>query len=87
MFLFLLKIFFEEHPTTHIIPSCICSVAQAKVYTEIIGDEYATAGHVQVRVVFCKNTQRYASMLKNENGKKFERKRQKTNNTFKTHHE
>ena len=46
------------------------SLAQTKVYAEIVGDEYNGAGSVSVKVEFGKNGQRFAYMLKSENGKK-----------------
>lgn len=46
------------------------SLAQTKVYAEIIGDEYASAGSVSIKIEFGKNNQRFAYMLKDENGKK-----------------
>ena len=48
----------------------VMSMAQTKVYAEIIGDEYNGAGSVSVKVEFGKNGQRFAYMLKDENGKK-----------------
>ena len=44
------------------------SFAQTIVYAEIVGDEYN--GAVSVKVEFGKNHQRFADMLKGENGKK-----------------
>lgn len=44
------------------------SLAQNKVYAEIVGNEYSGAGNVKVE--FGKNSQRFAYMLKDENGKK-----------------
>ena len=46
------------------------SLAQTKVYAEIVGDEYDVAGKVSVKVEFGKNSQKFAYMLKGENGKK-----------------
>lgn len=46
----------------------IASLAQNKVYAEIVGNEYSSAGSVKVE--FGKNSQRFAYMLKDENGKK-----------------
>jgi len=48
----------------------IMSLAQTKVYAEIVGDEFNGAGSVSVKVEFGKNGQRFAYMLKDENGKK-----------------
>lgn len=48
----------------------VISFAQSKVYAEIIGDEYAAAGSVSVKVEFGKNSQKFAYMLKDDNGKK-----------------
>jgi len=44
------------------------SMAQTKVYAEIVGDEFS--GAETVKVEFGKNSQRFAYMLKDENGKK-----------------
>ncbi len=46
----------------------IASLAQNKVYAEIVGNEYSGAGSVKVE--FGKNSQRFAYMLKDENGRK-----------------
>ena len=48
----------------------VASFAQTKVYAEIIGDEYDVAGKVSVKVEFGKNSQKYAYMLKGNDGKK-----------------
>lgn len=48
----------------------IASLAQSKVYAEIVGDEYVEAGTVSVKVEFGKNNQKFAYMLKDEQGKK-----------------
>ena len=48
----------------------MASQAQSKVYAEIVGDEYVAAGSVSVKVEFGKNNQRFAFMLKDDNGKK-----------------
>ncbi|MBQ6728518.1 MAG: hypothetical protein IJQ83_00120 [Bacteroidales bacterium] len=46
----------------------IASLAQNKVYAEIVGNEYSGAGSVKVE--FGKNSKRFAYMLNDENGKK-----------------
>lgn len=46
----------------------VMSLAQAKIYAEIVGDEFS--GVETVKVEFGKNSQRFAYMLKDENGKK-----------------
>ena len=46
----------------------IMSLAQTKVYAEIVGDEFS--GAETVKVEFGKNSQRFAYILKDENGKK-----------------
>lgn len=46
------------------------SLAQTKIYAEIVGDEFNGAGSVSVKVEFGKNGKRFAYMLKDENGKK-----------------
>jgi hypothetical protein len=45
------------------------SLAQTKVYAEIVGGEFNGAGSVSVKVEFGKNGKRFAYMLKDENGK------------------
>lgn len=57
----LLSIFF-------VLAFSVMSLAQAKVYAEIVGDEFSSAETVKVE--FGKNSQRFAYMLKDENGKK-----------------
>lgn len=47
---------------------CEASMAQTKVYAEIVGNEYS--GAVTVTVEFGKNSKRFAYMLKDDNGKK-----------------
>lgn len=47
---------------------CEASMAQTKVYAEIVGNEYS--GAVTVTVEFGKNSKRFAYMLKDENGKR-----------------
>ena len=46
---------------------CEASMAQTKVYAEIVGNEYS--GAVTVTVEFGKNSKRFAYMLKDGNGK------------------
>ena len=45
----------------------VMSLAQTKVYAEIVGNEYSG---LTVSVEFGKNSKRFAYMLKDENGKK-----------------
>ena len=48
----------------------MASPAQSKVYGEIVGDEFLTAGSVTVKVEFGRNNQRFSFMLNDEKGKK-----------------
>ena len=51
-----------------IVAFSVMSLAQTRVYAEIVGDEFS--GTETVKVEFGKNSQRFAYMLKDENGKK-----------------
>lgn len=55
---------------TAVFAFAVASIAQTKVYAEIIGDEYDVAGKVSVKVEFGKNSQKYTYMLKGNDGKK-----------------
>ena len=52
---------------TAVLTFSVASIAQTKVYAEIVGD--SDTG-ISIKVDFGKNSQKYAYMLKGENGKK-----------------
>lgn len=56
--------------TLFICLSSIIMMAQDKVYAEIVGTEHISTGKVSVKVIFGKNSNQFAPMLKDSNGQK-----------------
>lgn len=50
--------------------SSIIMMSQDKVYAEIVGTEHISTGKVSVKVIFGKNSKKFAPMLQDSNGQK-----------------